>query len=132
MTIKIRGHHFLCIEGFEGKGYSQAFIENMKNIIEMLRKNPLVIPVLCIDDICKCCPKLGNNKCINEKGGDEYVIEMDRNFYQKTKLDVNSVYSYKDIKRIIYDVFKTKSDLEGICDKCSWNNICRWYRLRDD
>ena len=39
----IRPHHLLCLQFFEGKGYSNGFVENMTKIHnEMLSKNPYV------------------------------------------------------------------------------------------
>lgn len=122
----------MCIEGFRGKGYSKEFVENMQNIIDFLKQNPYITPVNFPDDICKKCPNLIDGVCKNEKGGEEDVKRMDDMFYEKTSIALNQNYSYFKIKDIIYEVFKKKSDLIGICDCCSWNRICLWYKTRED
>ena len=38
MLITLRGHHLLCIQGYQGYGYSEKFTDNMDNIIEDLIK----------------------------------------------------------------------------------------------
>ena len=37
--LSIRAHHFLCMQGFQGYGYSEDFIRNMAGIIEYIREN---------------------------------------------------------------------------------------------
>lgn len=130
--IKIRGHHFLCIEGFRGHGYSSDFVRNMKEIILKLKDDVDVVIVDFPDDICIFCPNLKDGRCVNEKGGEEYVLKMDRNFLSKSGFQSMKTYRYSYIKKIIYEVFKTKKDLLGICDVCSWKKICAWYLSRDD
>lgn len=130
--IKLRGHHILCIEGFIGHGYSTQFVENMKKIISELERNPDILLLNSSDDICSCCPNLCEGRCMNENGGEDDVKKMDSQFYKKTGLCVGKVYKYSNIKNIIYNVFKNKSDLNGICNICSWNRICKWYLSRAD
>lgn len=130
--MKIRGHHFLCIEGFRGKGYSSDFVENMKSVIDTLKKDPIVIPVDFPDIICLSCPHYIDGICKNPNGGEEEVLRMDREFSKRTSIVLNKNYSYFQIREVIYDVFKKKDDLFGICDRCSWNRICVWYQTRKD
>ncbi|MGC9070050.1 MAG: DUF1284 domain-containing protein [Elusimicrobiales bacterium] len=128
--LKIRGHHFLCIEGFRGYGYSSDFVKNMADIISKLQKDPKVIPINFADDICAFCPHLKNGMCCNEKGGEKEVFKMDSSFFKKTGIIPKQIYRYSDIKKRIYEVFKTRKKLFGICDGCSWKKICGWYISR--
>ena len=129
---RIRGHHILCIEGFAGKGYSTEFIENMRSVILELKNKKKVLLVNSPDDICKACPHLLDGRCVNGKGGEDEVRKMDEDFYEKTHLVANNVYDYYEVRRVAYEVFTRKSDLEKICRLCSWKRICRWYLSRGD
>jgi hypothetical protein len=126
--IKIRAHHFLCIEGFKGLGYSKDFIENMKKVILKLKKEKSAIVVKTVDDICSKCPYLCNRKCQNPYGRN--VIEMDKNVIKKLGLKENDEINYSILKRRIYTVFKKKIDLYEICDKCGWKSVCDFYLTR--
>lgn len=128
--IRLRAHHILCIEGFIGHGYSTSFVENMKRIISELARNPDVLLLNSPDDICQECPNLSGWRCVNKNGGEDDVKRMDDVFYMKTGLVPGKSYSYFEIKKIVYDVFKKKDDLSGICDGCLWNRLCRWYLSR--
>lgn len=90
--IYLRGHHFLCLQGYQGYGYDKKFKENMdkifhqldiKNIINNLCNNNNntnteiidktknikeynIILTDYPDDLCIYCPKLKENKCTGE------------------------------------------------------------------
>ncbi len=60
--IRYRPHHFLCSLGFENKGYSDAFIANMADIVVGQLRAPsgeekLIEVTVEADDICAPCPK---------------------------------------------------------------------------
>lgn len=38
--FRLRGHTLLCLQGFEGEGYSLGFVENMAAIHQTLFQNP--------------------------------------------------------------------------------------------
>lgn len=122
----------MCIEGFRGKGYSTDFVKNMKKVIESLSKNPFVTPINSPDVICVSCPNYIDGICKNPAGGEGDVVKMDMEFYKRTAIVLNGNYSYFHIREIIHSVFKKKSNLVGICDRCSWNRICLWYQTRRD
>lgn len=48
----LRGHHFLCILTYKGKGYSQAFVENMTAQVAAIRTGRPVMLVTGPDAIC--------------------------------------------------------------------------------
>lgn len=55
-SISLRAHHGLCLHFFQGKGYSEAFVENMARKKAMLEENPLVRLTDQADEICRACP----------------------------------------------------------------------------
>jgi hypothetical protein len=52
MPVLLRGHHFLCILTYRGKGYSDAFVANMSAKVAAIRNGQPVQLVEGPDDIC--------------------------------------------------------------------------------
>lgn len=52
MTVRLRGHHLLCLLTFVGKGYTPAFTANYRRIVARLNEGEAVELVGGPDDIC--------------------------------------------------------------------------------
>ena len=77
MKIKLRGHHLLCLQGFQGYGYNDSFVKNMTYINNLRKSENTTITITNkADYICRCCPNLKNDLCGNEKQNAE-IIKMD-------------------------------------------------------
>ncbi|WP_284641352.1 DUF1284 domain-containing protein [Paenibacillus silviterrae] len=68
MTVRLRGHHLLCLLGYRGMGYSKAYTENMTAVYGRLRDNPStsVTIVEGVDDLCSCFPSDQEYHCDRE------------------------------------------------------------------
>ena len=77
MKLKLRGHHLLCLKGFQGYGYDESFVENMI-LINSERKLPQTTVSICecADDICSSCPNLVDGIC-EDKTQNERIVSMD-------------------------------------------------------
>ena len=120
--IKIRGHHLLCLLHFEGKGYSEEFIENMKIVKEKLDVGYKFLLVVESDSICNKCPYLKNDKCLRESYPKE-IERKDKEIINHLNLTIKEKYNFLDIKRIIFNRIK-RSDFENFCKDCSWFPLC--------
>ncbi|HML05793.1 MAG TPA: DUF1284 domain-containing protein [Methanobacterium sp.] len=126
--MKIRAHHLLCMQGFQGHGYTKEFSQNMSEIIENLKSNPeqLIGITDDLDVICKNCPHNKNKKCKNVISN--WIIKrVDKKVIQKLKIDYPDEISFKEIISITNKVFKSQDDLKGICSTCRWKEKCLWY-----
>ena len=83
MKLKLRGHHLLCLKGFQGYGYDESFVENMI-LINSERKLPQTTVSICecADDICSSCPNLVDGIC-EDKTQNERIVSMDREVLKK-------------------------------------------------
>jgi hypothetical protein len=66
--ILFRPHHFFCTLAFEGKGYSQAFVDSYTEIARSLRDSPAgdetpIEVTLFSDSICSPCPNRRGARC---------------------------------------------------------------------
>ena len=64
--IRLRPHHLLCTQSYEGMGYSHDFIENMNKITDILRSMPdtKIQLVFTTDSLCALCPHMrGEDLC---------------------------------------------------------------------
>lgn len=117
----IRPHHMLCLQFFEGKGYSDGFVENMARVKEILEKeNATVHIVKGTDDICAGCPKNIGGQCENE----ESVRQHDERVYQQVIDKVGSKADWRKITNAIYEEIIKSGKMEQTCGKCRWSGIC--------
>ncbi len=144
--IHLRGHHLLCLQGYQGYGYDEKFKANMENIIAKLNSNEnyKVILTDSADDLCKCCPNLKNNKCIEDINNLEdsniyqnkieisnnKIINMDNNVIKKVKLKKDKEYSFKKLIFLVNKVFYSIHEAKEICANCEWTNKCLWIQSR--
>ena len=130
MDIKLRPHHLLCTQGYQGKGYSEEFVENMNLVTEYLRREePVKIHLtFSTDDLCAHCPHmLGENLCQT----DENVKRFDQKVTSCFNLEEKE-YIYQEITAEIRNKI-TPEMLADICDGCNWYPVsaCREKILKD-
>ena len=126
MKLVLRGHHLLCLQGFQGYGYDNTFVENME-MINRARKTENVTVELTNspDDICRSCPNLKNNLCENETQN-QRIIDMDNEVL--LKLDTSKEYDSIDLFENVEKLFNSKKSVYNICSNCMWHDECLFYQ----
>jgi hypothetical protein len=132
-TIRIRAHHLLCIQGFQGKGYSADFINNMNQIIYFLNDgiSKKIRVINHDDDICTHCPHLEKthlekNICSQFPESEKRIKKMDDLTIKLLKLECGQKYNYKYIFSRINEIISFYQ-IKNICGHCSWNKDCLFY-----
>ena len=114
MRLTLRGHHLLCLKGFQGYGYDEEFTKNMTEINSKRKLPDTTISLIAsADDICSCCPNLKNNLCEN-KSQNERIVKMDEEVLKK--LDPQNEYNSVELFEKIDALFNTE---ESIATPCS-------------
>jgi len=123
-SIKLRPHHLLCTQSYNGKGYSTDFVKNMTAVTTYLRNNDnaSVEIVFTTDDLCSKCPKkISDNLCeSNDK-----VTRFDEKVVSYFGIE-EKCYIYKDITNEI-NTKMTPAVMADICGDCQWHSTsgCR-------
>lgn len=127
-NIKLRGHHLLCIQGFQNKGYDKAFIENMASLIDFLNDKPdIQIEILnCADDICSFCPNLTKDGVCKNSDSELSIKRRDNLTLDFLGLNVGEIYSYLSILTRMFDVLDFDK-VDTICKNCEWQSVCLFY-----
>ncbi|MFA5864292.1 MAG: DUF1284 domain-containing protein [Phycisphaerae bacterium] len=129
--MKIRAHHLLCMQGFQGYGYSPHFVENMTRVIEEINSSPtleLEIVAEC-DIICGECPHNQQGSCGKKSDSAERVRNFDLRVLQKLNLTEGMTVKANEIFAYVNDKLKNDSDL---CGKCGWQEKCLWYASQNN
>jgi len=126
--LKISAHHLCCIQGFQGYGYSPAFVANMRAVIsdlEALPSRPLKLVTVC-DAICVSCPS--KRECtIQESVLSRRIRQMDLVVLEKLRLDDGTVLNADEAFKLINSKLSKASDVEDVCGICKWRQKCLWY-----
>ena len=127
--IRVRGHTLLCLQGFEGKGYSLGFVENMSAIHQSLFQHPdtEVELVTAPDAVCGACPHQESGGCtLDGTRSEEEMRNQDHVVLAKLGLETGTRVRWRDVlDRIRASV--TGEDLPSICGSCRWLplGLCR-------
>ncbi|MGG3805509.1 DUF1284 domain-containing protein [Metabacillus fastidiosus] len=117
----LRGHHLLCVHGFEGMGYSPAFIEKMAEIVDEIRDETLdyrIKVVKGLDETCFCCPHKGDGFC-NSPMSDSIVTNLDQNVLTHLGLKSGEIYKKSELVSKVAKLVEPE-DLDFLCEGCSW------------
>ncbi len=126
MKLVLRGHHLLCLKGFQGYGYDETFIENMIDINSKRKLSSTSVKLTnSCDDICKACPKLENGLCENEIQN-RRIVEMDDEVLKK--IDASKEYGAVELFEMIDSTFNSKESVSEICSNCMWHEKCLFYQ----
>ncbi|CAB4325054.1 MULTISPECIES: DUF1284 domain-containing protein [unclassified Brucella] len=125
MTVRLRGHHLLCMLTYIGKGYSPAFVENYDAIAGRLSEGEDILLVDGPDDICT--PLLCGGDCHCH---DESVTLRDRHAIEAVShLLQISLYAGKPFhlgtERLTHlrKAF-TAGTIRKACEHCEWSTLC--------
>ena len=126
MKLHLRGHHLLCLKGFQGYGYDEDFTKNMIKInAQRKSENTTITLSNSPDDICKDCPNLKNGLCENEMQNNR-IIAMDNEVLKK--LDASKEYNSLELFEKIEMIFNSKESVSEICFNCIWHDKCLFYQ----
>ncbi|MBA3661774.1 MAG: DUF1284 domain-containing protein [Gammaproteobacteria bacterium] len=119
MRVNFRPHHFLCALTFQGKGYSQPFIENFAAIMTLLNKNEandvLIEVVLETDSICTPCPHRSKNRCATQSK----IERLDAAHQQVLGVNAGDLMTWKAARQLMKDKL-SMAQFHEICKDCEW------------
>ena len=126
MKLTIRGHHLLCLKGFQGYGYDESFTKNMAEINKIRKNKSTTISLTNTpDDICSCCPNLKDGLCKN-KSENKKIVQMDNEVLKHA--DSNFEYNSVELFKKIDEIFNDCKSISRICLNCIWHEKCLFYQ----
>lgn len=121
-TIKLRGHHLICLHFFKGEGYNPEFVENLKKVLQGVTTGAEIEVYSGADDVCKMCPYLKGEFCSYNKDADVEIKKMDIMAIELLRVKNHDRVRWVDIKKKIPDVFSQWS--RKYCRECDWRKVC--------
>ena len=122
--IRIRAHHLLCLQGFQGYGYDKAFTKILGEIIRVFKSAPStkIQIVTDADDICIGCPNLIAEECVDHLK----IKKMDSNVIGNISLEENQVLTIKTALKIIDRELRFET-IKTVCEGCVWMDKCLFF-----
>ncbi|MCU0577450.1 MAG: DUF1284 domain-containing protein [Desulfobacterota bacterium] len=122
--MKLRPHHLLCIRFFsmEPPGRGGDFDDLCRRIRGMMSSGdgtPVEVAEG-IDDLCACCPHLGNGRCESPFGDEDKVRKWDARVIEGLGLRCGETRSAADLKGLI----DGKAPLRFCRERCPWRTVC--------
>jgi hypothetical protein len=117
----LRGHHLVCLNFFDGEGYDEAFIKNLKNLMDRVEEEEITISSG-TDDVCRNCPYLEGSRCLYSDNSDEEIMGMDTKALLLLSLSHGDKVKWDELKDKISKIFPEWFSL--YCKECDWRNAC--------
>ena len=123
MSMALRPHHGMCFQFYEGKGYSDDFIDNMGRVIRVMEADPAQKIRLKAetDIVCENCPNNEAGECNTA----DKVKRYDEEVLKACGLAEGDVISVGDFTELVRERIIDAGIRSDICGDCSWDYICR-------
>ena len=118
-AVRFRPHHFLCALGFQGKGYSESFTQNMAGVVARLRGhdggNTLIEVTGQADSLCAPCPHRRGQSCVKAA----QIAALDERHAHALGLHEGQRLTWADAQSRIRTHVPPGS-LRDLCAGCQW------------
>lgn len=133
-SLKVRAHHLLCLQGFQGYGYDDNFVDGMVDFLKVYESDPeLEFEVTAdVDAICAPCPHRDDQVCRKDLDADRRIKETDRRTLTKLGIAAGATGNARVFLSHVNATLKSKNDVAEICGTCPWTAKCLWYQSRSD
>lgn len=119
--IRIRAHHLLCMQGFQGYGYSRDFELYMVSLITYLSLNPSYnLQIIAgTDEICSHCPYKIKGSYERDCDSQNEIMKVDNLVIKKLDLNLKQFYTLEDATELVNsslnpdDIWKYASNATG-------------------
>ena len=120
-NCELRPHHALCVGFFQGKGYSEAFVENMASVIGALRaSDPLLTLRSAADPLCGSCPHNHGGVCESA----DKVARYDAAVLRLLGLRNGAALRRSELSARVRERILAPGRLGEVCGDCQWYEIC--------
>ena len=121
-SIKLRPHHCLCLRFFEGKGYSNGFIDGVYKSLAMLEESGSFAELTedC-DIVCLSCPNNIDGVCCEHSK----INAIDRRCLDALGLEFGESIAWSELKYLSASKVDSTEKLFEICRDCCWSDICK-------
>lgn len=120
--IKFRGHHLICLHFFRGEGYGRDFVQNLEDLVNRAENGEMITVCRGADHLCRSCPSLLNNICMQKNGADEEIKKLDNSALDFLNLTVGEKIIWSEIKKKIKSA--PKEWFVSFCEGCDWAKVC--------
>jgi len=123
--IPLRAHNVLCLHGFRGEGYSEAFIERLGEVHDRLNDDPSreVTLQAAPDVLCDACPHLGDDGCtLGGAGHEAHMRVQDAEVLGRLGCKDGGVLAWWAVLRLVTSWIRS-SDLSAICTTRPWLSL---------
>jgi len=117
----LRGHHLVCLHFFNGEGYDEAFINNLKNLSSLVEKEKITVSSGA-DDVCRSCHYSGEKRCLYSESSEEEIKGMDAKALSLLALSCEDKVIWLALKEKICRIFPEWFSL--YCIECDWRKTC--------
>ena len=134
--VRLRGHHFICLQFFRGEGYSEEFVANLTELLERIAIESALV-VADADDVCSACPELGPDRLCasSDAGGDDEIRRIDAIALALLELVPGDRIMLAEAReRLAADAIGVGQWRAEACDGCAWESVCEsgWGRMLGD
>ena len=119
--MKLRPHHFMCIQMFTGHGYNTEFTSHMEQKIKMLSDETTILVKEGCDDICQKCPNREQNTCRDFAK----VRRLDDDVKDACGISYSDKIMWMDISSTVREQILDTELFGEICCDCEWYGLCR-------
>jgi hypothetical protein len=123
--LRLRAHHFVCLQFYRGQGYSFGFVQNLNRVVERSASEPATV-VLDADDVCAACPGLAHDRtCLDPNAGETEVRRIDRLACGILGIQPEMQLTLAEAReRLAADAVAAGRWRFEACDGCTWEDTC--------
>ncbi|MDY0088543.1 MAG: DUF1284 domain-containing protein [Coriobacteriia bacterium] len=122
-TVRIRGHHLVCMQFLHAEVYSAEFGHHLFGIIDRMSRGAPSTVVIGPDDVCAGCPARKSGTCAQEPDSEDAIRVLDALACEMLDLTPGEEFEWGVTSLSVQRILERWRALA--CDGCEWESRCR-------